>query len=124
MGSPFVHAGRNEHGYDCAGVILVPAQHLGLTTWKPTNYSPTGFAGYLQQCLPLHCHRLLDYEHRHPGDILIIYTRGHPVHLAYLTGENTIIHADLRVGRVLEEPFSDQWQKRVHSAWRWKGLEE
>nr|MBA2704814.1 C40 family peptidase [Blastocatellia bacterium] len=119
-GSPFFHCGRRaDTGVDCIGLILLPAQALGLTTFEPENYSPTGFHSYLLACVDECCERV---DLCQPGDVLLFAVRGHPSHLAYWTGENTIIHAHQKFDRVIEEPWSEVWSRCLLSIWRWKGL--
>jgi cell wall-associated NlpC family hydrolase len=133
VGAPFFHGGRNpETGLDCCGVILVPARKLGLTEFEPLTYSPGGEVGYLLGCLARECIRvdltagLAIYQQPddpaiQPGDIGLFAVRNRLQHLAYLTGLQTMIHANEKAG-VRESVIDDAWQERLVSVWRWKGL--
>jgi cell wall-associated NlpC family hydrolase len=121
IGLPFVHCGRNEHGVDCVGVILVPAQRLGLTTFEPATYSPGGHGEYLKECVEENCELVEGLAQ--PGDILLFRIRKRLQHLAYLTAGLTMIHAREQIGVV--ESFIDQrWTDRIAGVYRWKGLTE
>lgn len=120
IGCAFFHAGRRaETGLDCTGVILVPAQKLGLTTFEPATYSPGGDGEYLAECLQQECVKV--EEEMQPGDIALFRIRNRLQHLAYLTGEGTMIHANQKAG-VRESFIDERWQEQIAGVYRWKGL--
>jgi cell wall-associated NlpC family hydrolase len=106
VGSAFFHMGRDPAtGLDCTGVILVPAQKLD--------------GEYLAECLELEC--VLVEEAMQPGDIALFRIRDRLQHLAYLTGEGTMIHASEKAG-VRESVIDERWQERIAGVYRWKAL--
>jgi cell wall-associated NlpC family hydrolase len=120
VGSAFFHMGRDPAtGLDCTGVILMPAQKLGLTRFEPVTYSPGGDGEYLAECLELEC--VLVEEAMQPGDIALFRIRDRLQHLAYLTGEGTMIHASEKAG-VRESVIDERWQERIAGVYRWKAL--
>lgn len=120
VGAPWFHMGRSgETGCDCIGVILVPAQRLGLTRFEPRTYSPGGDGDYLEECVEQECVRL--EEGMQPGDIALFRIRRRLQHLAYLVGDGRMIHAREGVG-VCDSFIDDRWQTRISGVYRWKGL--
>lgn len=131
LGARFRHQGRGgEDGLDCLGLILVPAREVGLTRFEPPNYGPEFDRVALVRTLTEHLHRIdlqwtaADFnEDRLPkaeaGDVLLFAVRNHPAHLAYATGEGTMIHATEKAGKVIEEPIGPVWQRSLLSVWRW-----
>lgn len=119
VGLPWIHCGRNEHGVDCAGLLLLPAYRLGLTTFQTPAYSPGGEEEYLLDCLAQECVPV--EEAMQPGDIALFRVRKRLQHLAYLTGDGRMIHANEKVG-VCESFVDDRWQERIAGVYRWKGL--
>lgn len=132
VGSPVYHMGRDpETGLDCVGVILRPAHRLGLTRYVPPNYSEQFPAELLSACLFEHLERIdipwaaSDYREEglplaQAGDVLLFAVRGgHPAHLAYATGDGTMIHAQQKAGQVIEEPINAVWLRMLLAVWRW-----
>lgn len=119
VGLPWVHSGRNQHGVDCAGLILLPAWRCGLTTFVPKNYSPGEGGPYLAECLQQECVEV--EEMMEPGDIALFQLRPGRHHLAYLTGSGTMVGANTKVG-VCESRVDDRWQERYLAVYRWRAL--
>lgn len=134
VGTPFFHAGREPGiGIDCVGVILVPARKLGLTHYRPPNYGPEFDRALLVNCVAENLERidipwlLEDYRARGvpkalAGDVLLFALNGQPAHLAYATGEGTMIHAHQKPNSVVEETLGEFWCDRLVSVWRWPPL--
>jgi cell wall-associated NlpC family hydrolase len=131
-GTAFYHAGRDEHGIDCAGLILACWHRLGLTDWDDRGYAPGSDGERLEQGLKRFCVRIdLPGENSlsrasppfqiEPGDVLLFALRGHPVHIALATGEGTMIHAvEAPVGKVVEVPLDERWRQLLVGVWRWR----
>ena len=131
LNTPFRHAGRNRLGLDCAGLIVVVAQELGLPVEDRKNYTPQEYE--------LHPDRLLQEllsvcEEANPpwraGDLFLVKVGTPPVaqHLAIWTGEGTVIHANqrqhrgAREGRVSEDPWRGKLWEALAGVYRWRGL--
>jgi hypothetical protein len=127
-GAPWFHAGRDEQGIDCVGLILVPARRLGLTDYEPPSYSPIFDPGVLLRVLGEQCERvgtlapLSVYADPPAGTIGLFVVRGHPTHLGYLTGEGTVIHAHAKAKRVIEEPLAGLWERCLMGIYRWRNV--
>lgn len=142
VGTPFRHRGSTLIGCDCAGLILGPARDLGLTKATLPRYgegvAPAVLLTGLRKELECVWQDLLpepfggpDVEEgwgfARPGDVLCFklassHGQGHPRHLAYWSG-STLIHATEDHG-VVEVPLDVKWRRRLHSVWRFRGLED
>ncbi len=121
IGTPFRHAGRNEHGVDCVGLVLVVAYRLGISQYVPRPYARLVDPDELRAEVEEVCD-LIPSEEKRPGDILLLRVGGVPQHLGIYAGE-TLIHAFNTVGRVVEAPYSGQWEDRTADVYRWKGFQ-
>lgn len=131
IGTKFYHTGRDEHGLDCAGLILACWHRLHLTDWDDRRYAPGGDVTRQRAGLERFCDRidieagLAIYEASgppliQPGDVLLLAIRRLPIHVAIATGDGGMIHALQDVGRVVEVPLDEHWRKRVVGVWRWR----
>jgi cell wall-associated NlpC family hydrolase len=119
LGTRFYHAGRDEHGLDCAGLILCCWHRLGLTDWDFRNYAPGGDREALGAGLVRFCDPVREQEFQ-AGDLLLFSIKGQPIHVGLYSGENSFIHALETAGSVVEVPLDDRWRSRCVSAWRWR----
>lgn len=120
--TPFHHQGRQPGvGLDCAGLLVVAMQSLGLSPLDRTDYSRTPHGGELESMLdaqpmlarvPIH--------DMHDGDVLLMRFEKEPQHLALHAGE-TIIHAYQTVGKVVEHRLDTRWRARIVRVYRVAG---
>lgn len=100
-----------EHGLDCVGLIAIA---FGLNDGVPTGYSLRG--GDIQQFETVL--RRLGFVRRkaewRAGDVLMLRPGPAQIHLGLWTG-GSLIHADARLGRIVETPGIPGWP--VLSAW-------
>ena len=122
VGVPYRHAGRNEHGVDCGGVIILAARQAGLLPpdWDVPPYSTIIdvdmiLAGLREWCEPVE--RTGDPE---AGDILLMRILRRNQHLAVATGEGSIIHCYTAAGRVVEHPLAPSWRQAIVGIFRWR----
>lgn len=126
VGIPFIHQGRSVHGVDCIGAIALGAKNAGLDPEQATgltdtrDYARTTTSEMLEKMSQV-CIRVKRAE---PG-VLVLFRfplEKHPQHFAILTKEGSIIHADVKQGRVVEHGYRGQWLKWTHSLWRIPGV--
>lgn len=145
IGSPFRHGEMDPKlGCDCAGLILGAARAAGITDKLLPTYGPETPPDVLLETLTTSDLRLVyfgcgpgglpsrqileeGWSAAEPGDVLILMVaaprgRPHPRHLSYWSG-NSLIHAEGNSG-VVEMPLDAKWKRRLHSIWRWRGLDD
>lgn len=107
---------RREHGLDCVGLIALAGD-------LPVALLPAGYRMRSEVAEDL---RELDLDGRvtriapaeaEAGDVLLVEAGARQHHFLVLTG-NGFIHADARLGRVVETPGAVAWP--VVAAWRIK----
>jgi cell wall-associated NlpC family hydrolase len=57
------------------------------------------------------------------GDVILFAWNNSPVHLAIVTGPDTIIHAFAINRRVVEHRIDDRWRSLIAGAYRVPGVE-
>lgn len=127
VGTKWRHQGRSlVHGIDCAGLVIVVAQELGISTFDIYNYQRDP----LNDNFIDHFIREMTKKpraDRKPGDILLIRDTKftcHSVVFDIVGGVEMIIHANARRHKVVEEPYSKDWRDRTTHCFSFKGLEE
>ena len=126
LGVRYRHQGRNMHGLDCAGLIIVVGNKLGLMDYDITNYprrsSGDTFCGYFVEAgfqhIPLHSAL--------PGDVVLTRDRDLPCHCGFVSekrGKLSFIHSTLMRRKVVEEPL-EYWEPKVTATLRFPSLME
>ena len=120
LGVRFRHQGRNRQGVDCAGLVIVIANQLGLTDFETKNYSrrTTG------DPFVMHFHAAgmveVPLSDIRPGDVVLTEDQHFPCHCGFV-GEDrfglTFIHAHGRRRKVVEQPLAD-WEGKVYHVMR------
>ncbi len=126
VGVPFVHQGRSVHGVDCIGAIKLAAINAGLDPEAATGLKDTRDYGLVVTSEMLDkmsrvCTRVREVE---PG-LLVLFRfpeEKHPQHFGILTNNRTIVHADVKQGRVVEHGYRGLWLRWTHSLWRIPGV--
>lgn len=119
---PFRHQGRSRDGLDCIGLVVRVAHDLCLSSDDFQAYTREPNAALFMRNLDKYLHRKPGaYE---PGDVLLMALPAYPCHVGIYTDLSTIIHALSKRGRVVEHTLSDDWKRRVRSAWEFPGGEE
>lgn len=133
---PFVHLGRDFNGMDCVGALVYAFQH-------PVDdipaYSRDPYRGQLDAHLervfgtPLqvatadrggNCAQPVDATLLQEADIVSVQYRGPSRHVGIIanhpaiSGELSLIHTDLVVGKVVEHRLDDMWLRRIAKVYR------
>ncbi len=94
----WLHQGRNRHGVDCIGLVLVTCWALGLTDYDVKGYGRTPNAGFLQR----ECDRMMTRVREvRMADVLLMRYGSEPQHMGIVT-DRGVIHAYAPARRVVE----------------------
>lgn len=132
VGTPFRHQGRVKGvGVDCANLVLAVGEAAGVMApdWfarmrKYHGYrrtpDPTKMRAALEEFL-------VEITDPRVGDVAWIeWSKDVPMHLAILADgkdRTMIIHAFAPLRKVIEHGFTEDWQAKVNSWWRYPGVE-
>jgi hypothetical protein len=130
IGTPFRHAGRNHAGVDCAGLLMMMKDELGL------DFHDTPIKNYDTKPGPVF-RRFMERQARDimsttgevwsVGDWIMVWIdeEGVGQHIAVITKVEplTVIHADTAAGKVWECLFDPSWLSRVVAVFRLKELD-
>lgn len=119
LGVPFHHQGRVKAGVDCAGVIVVPAQSIGIELIDKLGYSHTP-SGVLQSEIAKQLNRV-KFQDLQVGDVALM-SWSEPQHLALVTCVEplTIIHAFSQAKKVVEHQVDPNMIKNIIAVYRFK----
>jgi len=115
---PFLEGGRDLDGWDCYGLCwYVAAEAFGraLPTYSGRYTTPLDYR---------ELRRLVDSERttswrdiplgsEQPGDVMVLRTRGLPIHVGLVIGEGRILHCERSVGTVVERYTGLMWARRI-----------
>ena len=115
------------------GLVIGVAENLGITEyvpgWKSPDYTMKGYdvmshPGSLISLMEEPCCRIENIEDRGLGDIEVYWIRHRmvPCHTAILTDKGHLHCVQKR--KVVEQPRSGFWDKRLVAAYRFPGVEE
>ena len=125
IGVRWRHQGRNEHGIDCAGLIIVVATKFGLQDTNPADYprrtSGDEFVNYFRAAGMVD----VPFAQRQPGDVILVQDKGLPCHCGFLTskrGADHYLHGYAIRKMVVEEPL-EAWVPKITHVLRFPGIE-
>jgi cell wall-associated NlpC family hydrolase len=113
---PYRHAGRNEFGIDCVGLIIKAAHDCNITAYDTTNYPKRPNAIDLRREMKEHLTRIPN-EELESGDIAIFAFHSHPCHMGIIDIDEKgtwVIHAFAPARKVVREELSVMTQRAVH----------
>lgn len=108
LGVPWRHQGRTRQGVDCAGLPILVAQALELSSYNPMDYPRRPDGTFV-----LHFRKELDFVKPadvQDGDVLVFAESGHPCHCGIrvtLYGQPAIVHAHAKRRQVIEESLEN-----------------
>lgn len=126
LGLPFLHIGRNDNGYDCAGLYLQALKSIGKfesdMDLRVYGRSPEGnkiakiFNKYFDR---------VEYKDLIDGDAMLFKFLDNPQHIAVYQnsdGVDYMVHAygDPSVNKVVRHVIDEKWQKRFVMGYRIK----
>lgn len=115
IGVSFFYKGRGKGGMDCAGLVCVSLSNTIIPGYNFLNYtlnpSPKDIRAELLSIAD-------DVREPISGDLMIFSLSGLPQHVAIYTNSNTIIHTYKRVGKVIEEKYTNYWKSKLENIYR------
>lgn len=115
---PWVHQGRNRHGVDCIGLLLVSCWALGLTDYDVKGYGRAPNGDFMRR----ECARLMiPTADPQPGDVLVMRFSREPQHVLIRT-DRGVLHAWSVARRVVEVTMPEAWRARIVGAYRVPGV--
>jgi len=116
--------GRSRVGIDCIGLLIAVAKSFGQTIEDRVDYSlRSPFEVMLNKHLRAHCNPAPITPIRH-GQILKFRQSQIPMHVGILTMDGrvpTVINANLRKRKVVEEPLTE-WKNLLMEIREFKGV--
>jgi cell wall-associated NlpC family hydrolase len=123
IGTRWVHQGRSPMGVDCAGMVVLVGQALGLRAEDMLGYrrSPDGVL------FREHIIKQTTFEPQpRPGSIGLFREAAFPTHTGIFAtdseGNLTLIHAYMPHGKVMEERFIHEWTEKLVAVRNYIGL--
>ena len=116
LGTPWQHHQKCKGvGVDCVMFLVACGEAFGIPYGITENYYRTPVGDSLLRELDKNFNRI-SFNEVKPGDILVFKAviKGNPTHVAFYTGNNRIIHADMRSKKVTECNLG--FWKRLHVA--------
>lgn len=116
------HQGRLKGvSVDCVGLIMGVAKELGLKDVQVADY-PRHADGSLRSRCEEHMQRIT-VTAAQAGDVLLFKWRNAETHLAFLTSDNSIIHAYMLNREVVEHHMNAVWRAHICGAYHIEGVE-
>jgi len=123
--TPWRHQGRNpDVGIDCAGLVALVAKELELSEYDSTNYhrNPLNDNFVKHFSNNMNKKRIAD---RKIGDVILFRDKMFSCHSAFVTfknGQEHIVHAYALRKRVVEEPLTEEWRKKITYCFEFYGV--
>lgn len=122
IGTPFHHQGRVKgQGCDCIGLIIGVFAEIGAPAGEVdiADYSMIPDGKFLQQKLSEYLEQV-SFSKIVAGDILLFRFDKNPQHLAFYSGDGTIIHSYLSARKVVENQLDELWMERLVGCYRYR----
>lgn len=119
IGTPWHHCSSSKgKGCDCVGLVVGVVNALGMECYKTENYTRVPQGNSLIEEIEKRFARIEPSEIM-PGDVLVfkLTHNGPPCHVAYKSENSHMIHASLRVNKVVECEIG-YWSNRLVAAYR------
>lgn len=112
LGTPYAAFGRVAAGLDCVGLVVLVARDVGVEVPDLRHYHSVASNGLLER---LARETLPPTDKNEPGAILIFNLRGLE-HCGIRSAPGKMIHAWRRVGRVVDSPMAESWERSLRAA--------
>ncbi len=121
---PFKDKGRDFNAWDCWGMFCTfHREVLGVTLPSYTeSYQDAGHSAESRRALSTLFEKGMGswrrVESPEPGDGVLLNIGGRPIHVGLALGGGMMLHAEHRIGTVIERLASPMWSKRVEGFYR------
>lgn len=130
LGTPWVHqAACKGAGVDClhyiAGVVRAFGRKEAATFFAKPEWHSYGRHPDVMMMFE-GCDALMDrirIEDALPADVLVFRCGRHPMHFAFLSAHDRLLHAWFGARRVCEHQLDEKWRARIIRAYRLRGIE-
>ena len=125
MGIKWRHQGRTRNGIDCAGLVLVVSNDLGIVDYENSNYQRRTHGTDFLAPFKLNMDQKPPNDMA-PGDVMLFRDGKYPCHSAIIGdrgGDLTIIHAHAPHRRVIEERIEQgDWMIKRVACFQFRGI--
>lgn len=115
IGVRWLHQGRNRHGIDCIGLVVVVRSALAIGDYDLTGYPREPDGTFMTHFFRAGGVRvpILDAK---PADLLLFRDARSPCHVGIVTVRDgevmRMVHAHTTRRKVVEEPVIHEWQQK------------
>lgn len=126
VGTRWRHRGRTADGVDCIGMVTLSMANAGMNPVERFGFLDT--RDYSREANPELLRQVEQYCTRIsaivPGALVLFQfpNDSFPRHFGIYTHEGTIIHANVRMAKVVEHGYRMHWPKWTHSLWKLPGV--
>jgi cell wall-associated NlpC family hydrolase len=125
-GVRWLHQGRNRHGIDCIGLVVVVRKALGIGDYDLAGYPRAPDGSFMSHFLNAGGVRVGILKAQ-PADLLLFKDARTPCHVSIITerrgGLMYMIHALATRHKVVEEPVVAEWQQKWVAAFQMPGVD-
>jgi cell wall-associated NlpC family hydrolase len=115
IGTRWIHQGRNRHGVDCIGLVVVVRRELGLGGYDVAGYPREPDGTFLAHFFNAGGVRVGILKAQ-PADLLLFKDARSPCHVGIITARNDdtlrMTHAAASRRKVVEELVIHEWQRK------------
>lgn len=125
-GVRWLHQGRNRHGIDCIGLVVVVRRGLGIGDYDIAGYPRAPDGTFMSHFFNAGGVRVGIIKAQ-PADLLLFKDAKSPCHVGIVTARNGgtmhMIHAYASRHKVVEEPVINEWQQKWVAAVQMPGVD-
>lgn len=122
---PFKTHGRDRHGCDCWGLVrLVLSEQFGIAlpdhaeAYRTADSRSAGDIGAVIEAEATAHWRPIDKSQARMGDVIILRTKGHPLHVGLVVAQGQMLHVMQGANSVVEFFDGIKWKHKVEGFYR------
>lgn len=114
---PTMSHGRTRDGLDCAGLLFVTFEPIGIEDFHGYGDAPS--SAFVYRTIGRYADRIPEDDIL-PGDVILLNFGGKSTHFGVFTAADWIVYPDVRRGRVVEIPIGGSF--RTVAYFRMRGV--